>query len=115
MTAITDQGQYECVTFTRLTIEGRTFIGVDFTACVFDHCTFTECTFSPCSFTEYRFTACDLSLAAVPGTRFTDVEFATSKLVGIDWTKAGDAVWTASHDVARIPSVMAVRCCACPP
>lgn len=59
---------------------------------IIDHCTFTECTFSRCTFTDCRFRACDLSLAKVHGSRFIDVRFEASKLVGIDWTKAGDAV-----------------------
>jgi len=92
MTTIRDGEPYEGEQFTRLVVQGRTFSGVDFSACVFDHCAFTECTFYRCSFTECRFRACDLSLAKVHGSRFTDVHFAASKLVGIDWTKAGDAV-----------------------
>lgn len=90
--SIEDDQQYDGEQFARLAVQERTFSGVDFTACVFDHCTFTECTFSRCSFTDCRFRACDLSLVRVHGSRFTDVRFAASKLVGIDWTKAGDAV-----------------------
>jgi fluoroquinolone resistance protein len=92
VTAIVDDQQYEGEQFARLVAQERTFSGVDFTECVFDHCAFTECTFYRCSFTECHFRACDLSLAKVRGSRFTDVRFAASKLVGIDWTKAGDAV-----------------------
>ncbi len=92
MTAIIDDAQYEGEQFTRLVVQGRTLSGVDFSACVFDHCVFSECAFYRCSFTECQFRACDLSLAKVHGSRFTDVRFAASKLVGIDWTKAGDAV-----------------------
>jgi fluoroquinolone resistance protein len=92
MTSIEDDQQYEGKQFVRFVAQERTFSGVDFTACVFDHCAFTECTFYRCSFTDCQFRACDLSLAKVHGSRFTDVRFAASKLVGIDWTKAGDAV-----------------------
>ncbi|MGI8855092.1 MAG: pentapeptide repeat-containing protein [Thermomicrobiales bacterium] len=92
MTAIIDDAHYEGEQFTRLIVQERVFSGIDFSACIFDHCVFSECTFYRCSFTECRFRACDLSLAKVHGSRFTDVGFAASKLVGIDWTKAGDAV-----------------------
>lgn len=92
MTSIEDDQQYEGEQVARFVAQERRFSGVDFTACVFDHCAFTECTFYRCSFTDCQFRACDLSLAKVHGSRFTDVRFAASKLVGIDWTKAGDAV-----------------------
>jgi fluoroquinolone resistance protein len=84
--------QYENDRFMRLVERERVYEDIDFVGCAFDHCTFTECVFSHCSFTECRFQGCDLSLVRVPGTRFTDVRFVSSKLIGIDWTKVGDAV-----------------------
>ncbi len=89
---ISDGEQYENARFVRLTEHERAFSGVDFVGCVFDHCAFTECRFSHCSFTECQFAHCDLSLLHVPGARFTDTRFHSSKLLGIDWTKAGSAV-----------------------
>lgn len=92
MTAIEDGQQYERVTFTAEAMPGQTFTRADFIACHFDRCIFTECAFSHCSFTDCRLTGCDLSLAHVPGSRFTDTRFQACKLLGVDWTKAGDAV-----------------------
>ncbi|MHB8646313.1 MAG: pentapeptide repeat-containing protein [Thermomicrobiales bacterium] len=92
MIAIEDEQQYEGQTFTALAAPERTYTRVDFTGCIFDRCVFTEGAFAHCAFTDCRFTGCDLSLARVPGSRFTDVRFAASKLLGVDWTKAGDAV-----------------------
>ena len=92
MTAIEDGQQYEGMTFTAEVMPGQTFTRTDFIACLFDRCVFTGGTFSHCSFTDCRFTGCDLSLARVPGSRFTDTRFHASKLLGVDWTKAGDAV-----------------------
>ncbi len=92
MTAIEDGQQYEGETFTAFAAPMHTFTRTDFIACVFDRCVFTESAFSHCSFTDCRFTGCDLSLARVDGSRFTDTRFHASKLLGIDWTKAGDAV-----------------------
>src|SRR3954451_15860039 len=92
VTAIEDEHSYENTQFTRLDMQGQQFSGVDFTGCDFDHCLLSECRFSHCTFTACRFRACDLSLATVHGSRFTDVRFEESKLVGIDWTKAGEAV-----------------------
>lgn len=88
---INDHEQYEGQRFTRFIAQERHFSGVDFADCVFDHCAFTECVFSHCSFTDCHFEGCDLSLASVPGSRFTDVRFASAKLLGVDWTKAGAA------------------------
>ncbi|MDQ2787279.1 MAG: pentapeptide repeat-containing protein [Chloroflexota bacterium] len=92
MAILEDGQQYEGATFTALATPAQTFTGIDFAACVFDRCVFTESAFSHCSFTDCRFTGCDLSLARVPGSRFTDTRFDASKLLGVDWTKAGDAV-----------------------
>jgi fluoroquinolone resistance protein len=92
MIGVVDNEQYEGEQFARFVAQERTFSGVDFTACLFDHCAFIECMFYRCAFTDCRFRSCDLSLTKVHGSRFTDVRFAASKLVGIDWTKAGDAV-----------------------
>lgn len=89
---IEDGQQYEGVTFTALAAPAQTLVGIDFVGCIFDRCTFAEGAFSHCSFTDCRFTGCDLSLARVPGSRFTDTLFHSSKLLGVDWTKAGDAV-----------------------
>ncbi len=92
MTVFEDGQQYDSATFTALAAPMQTFSHVDFVGCIFDRCIFTEGAFSHCSFTDCRFVGCDLSLARVPGSRFTDVRFASSKLLGIDWTKGGDAV-----------------------
>jgi len=88
---IIDHEQYEGQHFTRYVAQERRFSGADFTECIFDHCAFIECVFYQCSFTDCHFEGCDLSLASVPGSRFTDVRFASSKLLGVDWTKAGAA------------------------
>ncbi len=95
MTAITvieDGQQYEGDIFTALIVPAQAYTHIDFSACHFDRCVFTESAFAHCSFTDCRFTGCDLSLARVPGSRFTDSRFHASKLLGIDWTKAGNAV-----------------------
>lgn len=91
MTAITDNGEYDGERFTRVTAHEQRFSGADFTNCTFDACALTECVFYRCTFTDCHFTGCDLSLLSVPNARFTDVQFTASKLIGIDWTKAGDA------------------------
>lgn len=92
MTAIEDGQQYEGELFTALAAPAQTFTRADFAACHFDRCIFAESVFSHCAFTDCHFTGCDLSLARVPGSRFTDVRFASSKLLGVDWAAAGDAV-----------------------
>ena len=43
-----------------------------------DNCRFTDCTFD----------GCDLSLAELNGSSFSNVRFSKTKAVGIDWTRA---------------------------
>lgn len=89
---IEDEQQYDGVTIMAVVAPTQTITRADFIACQFERCVFTEAAFAHCSFTDCRFTGCDLSLARVPGSRFTDTRFHSSKLLGVDWTKAGDAV-----------------------
>ncbi len=62
--------------------------GLEFDSCVFERCVLHGSTFAHCRFGSCRFIGCDLSNAKVPSTRFRDVEFRSTKLIGIDWTKA---------------------------
>ncbi|MGI8549249.1 MAG: pentapeptide repeat-containing protein [Dehalococcoidia bacterium] len=65
------------------------FSSIEFDACMFERCAFSECSFYRCTFLNCQFKNCDLSLIQVPNARFNSVHFKQSKLVGIDWTKAG--------------------------
>ncbi len=97
MASLVDGQRYEKQKFTKLVERGSTFAGIEFDSCSFDGCVLSECSFYRCRFAGCRFSNCDLSVLRVPNTRFVDVGFTGSKLVGVDWTKAGDSV------VSRMP------------
>lgn len=79
---------HEGTTFKSLTLQGSEVIGVDFYDCVFQDCAFVEVTFKDCKFVDCLFSGCDLSLARVDDSAFTNVRFESSKVIGIDWTRA---------------------------
>jgi uncharacterized protein YjbI with pentapeptide repeats len=79
---------HESTTFKALTLQGEEVSGVDFYDCVFEGCAFVEVTFKDCKFVDCLFNVCDLSLACVEDSAFTNVRFESSKVIGIDWTRA---------------------------
>jgi uncharacterized protein YjbI with pentapeptide repeats len=90
MPSFVDGERYEKQKFSRLIARGQRFSRIEFEGCVFQGCIFAECTFYRCGFHGCRFESCDLSVINVPNSRFIEVQFHSSKLVGVDWTKAGD-------------------------
>ncbi|APV44860.1 hypothetical protein Dform_01538 [Dehalogenimonas formicexedens] len=77
--------------FTSLSLDGEAFEGIEFEECQFYKCSFVNCTFEGCKFLECKINECRFSADKVPHTRFIEVKFTTSQLIGIDWTKA-DAI-----------------------
>lgn len=67
---------------------GESVDGAEFDECVFDHCTFSGSTFKHGRFLSCRFVRCDLSNLTVTATRFRDARFESTKLIGVDWTRA---------------------------
>ncbi len=73
-------------------IKGSDFSGMvisskEFDGCTFEKCDFSEATFERCSFVDCEFTNCNLSLVRIEYSKFSDVSFRESKLIGINWTK----------------------------
>jgi uncharacterized protein YjbI with pentapeptide repeats len=60
----------------------------EFDECVFEGSDLSAATLAHCRFTSCRFVRCDLSNAKIPNTRLRDVRFESTKLLGVDWTKA---------------------------
>jgi len=92
--ALEHGGQYTDQVFSGLNEHEATFEGLDLTGCTFDACAFSRCTFYRCVFVDCTFRGCDLSLLKVPNSRFAEVRFSASKLIGVDWTVAGDNTTT---------------------
>jgi uncharacterized protein YjbI with pentapeptide repeats len=61
---------------------------LEFEGCTFDHCVFKEATLDKCSFVDCQFIECDLSLIRLGFSKFVDVSFRDSKLLGVNWTEA---------------------------
>lgn len=59
-----------------------------FEDCEFEGCSFVECLFSRCNFVNCRFKDCLLSAVKPDDSRFADVSFLKSKVIGLDWTRA---------------------------
>lgn len=89
MNSLESKQNYTGQTFRALDLAGAKISRSDFDSCIFERCNFTEAVLSHCRFTKCRFTTCDLSLVNVGNSRFVDVEFVDSKLIGVDWTAIG--------------------------
>jgi uncharacterized protein YjbI with pentapeptide repeats len=88
---VRDGLSYTGETFRAFRTEGGQLDRSEFDQCVFDRCVFSRSVLAHCRFTSCRFVGCDLSNIAVPSSRFRDVRFEATKLLGVDWTK-GDAM-----------------------
>lgn len=77
---------FEASTFRDLFYEDVNCAGKTFKNVTFEHCTFMTCDFEGCSFVECSFINCNLSAVSVKKTRFYQVNFIKSKVIGIDWT-----------------------------
>jgi len=74
------------------TLKDSNFSGMEVTSkefdgCTFEKCDFSEATFKRCNFVDCEFTNCNLSLVKIEYSKFSDVSFRDSKLIGINWTK----------------------------
>ncbi|MBP3963944.1 pentapeptide repeat-containing protein [Paenibacillus lignilyticus] len=63
-------------------------VAVHFYDCTFTNCEFSETVFDECKFTGCTFIHCDLNLMKVANSKFSQVYFMQSKLVGVNWTEA---------------------------
>jgi uncharacterized protein YjbI with pentapeptide repeats len=59
----------------------------EFDGCTFEKCDFSEATFIRCNFVDCEFTNCNLSLVKIEYSKFFNVSFRDSKLIGFNWTK----------------------------
>ncbi len=65
------------------------FNQLEFYRCHFKKCNFSSAIFRDCSFEACQFEACDLSNTDIDGSSFLGSHFSDSKLIGIQWQKAG--------------------------
>jgi fluoroquinolone resistance protein len=74
--------------FTKLTLSKETVKEIEFEECEFKDCSFIDCTFNTCKFINCSFEDCMISAMIPTNSRFVDIQFTNSKIIGFDWTKA---------------------------
>jgi fluoroquinolone resistance protein len=82
-----DKSEYWSETFSGLNISGTEIAAKEFDGCTFRECDFSEATFTRCNFVDCEFIKCNLSIVKIEYSKFSDVLFRESKLIGINWTK----------------------------
>lgn len=85
---IRSESHYANETFRHVDMACGALAESTFDECEFYGCTFVETVLRACSFISCTFVECDLSLAQLPETRFSDVRLEQCRLFGIDWTRA---------------------------
>ncbi|GEM78003.1 pentapeptide repeat-containing protein [Vibrio superstes] len=86
--------QYYDKSFSKQTFAYEEFSNIEFEECEFVDCDFSGAKLSNCRFINCSFVRCNLSLIKIPNSRWYQVAFNESKLVGIDWTTAH---WPSFH------------------
>ncbi|NLQ17904.1 pentapeptide repeat-containing protein [Marinomonas sp. M1K-6] len=83
-----NEDAFEGQTFTDLSMVQESVSRKVFESCVFDSCDFTEAFFDACTFKDCQFRQCKLTAVNVRNSKFSEVQFYESKVLGVDWTKA---------------------------
>ncbi|GAD79604.1 pentapeptide repeat-containing protein [Vibrio ezurae] len=86
--------QYYDTSFSKLSLTCAEFNDIEFEECEFVDCDLSEAKFAHCRFINCSFVRCNLSLLKIPNSRWFQISFSESKLVGIDWTTA---YWPSFH------------------
>lgn len=85
---IEKESHFNDLKFKKERIENAQLISKIFLDCTFDNCSFNETAFYDCRFDNCLFEGCDLSLVKVQNSRFSDIHFINSKIIGVNWTQA---------------------------
>lgn len=83
-----DKSEYWSETFENLDCASIELSAKEFEGCTFERCNFSEATFTRCNFVDCEFIGCNLSLVKIEYSKYSDVCFRDSKLIGINWTTA---------------------------
>lgn len=88
MINLEDKNEYISQTFTNQDFSGLEIASKEFEDCTFTGCNFSDATLKRCNFVDCEFVNCNLSNLELGYSKFSEVYFRDSKLVGVDWTKA---------------------------
>lgn len=95
-----EQREYWSETFVGKDCAGQVIERREFDGCVFRDCDFSEAKFERCNFVDCEFNQCNLSVVALAYSKFSEVVFHESKLVGVDWTRVTRSSLAISSPVA---------------
>lgn len=87
---IEDFTTYTNTKFADVSLEKRILTGTSFIGVEFDHVNLQFCTLSNCLFQDCVFSNCNCSVMAIDSTQFRKVSFTESKLIGVNWSGAGE-------------------------
>lgn len=82
------ENYYLKTNFDNLTLSNYKVTEIEFEECNFTNCRFLDCEFVKCAFKYCMFDNCLISALMPVDTRFIEVTFKNSKVIGIDWTKS---------------------------
>ncbi|MFT4822756.1 MAG: fluoroquinolone resistance protein [Halioglobus sp.] len=82
-----EESEFWSVKFENTDFSGIKISSKEFDGCTFEKCDFSEAIFDRCNFVDCDFMSCNLSNAKIEYSKYSDVCFRDSKLIGIDWTK----------------------------
>ena len=80
--------EYSGKHFVGLNLAGHSIVEKVFEDCEFRGCDLSGATLKQCKLIECRFMDCNLSLLNVASSKFSEVELAECKAIGINWTRA---------------------------
>ncbi len=84
---LNEKNEYWSEKFKSLNLSGVKLCSKEFDGCTFEKCDFNEAVFERCNFVDCEFIGCNLSNVKMDYSKFADVCFFESKLIGINWTK----------------------------
>lgn len=103
----------------KLSFSKETISSIVFEECELDGCSFIDCKLEKCKFLSCQFNDCILSAINPLESRFMEVKFAKSKVIGFDWTKTAKIEELSFTDcqinysnfkLLKIPKIKMVNC-----
>jgi uncharacterized protein YjbI with pentapeptide repeats len=89
---------HEDKTFDKVNYQGQAVRGREFQSCTFKSCDLANSSFIGNKFLDCTFDGCNLSMMNLDGSTLNDVVFKNSKMLGINFSKCADFLFSVSFD-----------------
>lgn len=89
---------YQDQTLDRIDFTLKQLSGAEFDTCVFNNCNLAGMQLARALFRDCVFNNCNLSNATLDGTKFQEAAFTNSKLLGLNFYKCADFLFTVSFE-----------------